>query len=165
MSTNDVPGSNPSNGDSLSVGCWAEHKDGSLIFVNGAEGKTVVYSVFDFSRTPVLEYRDAMATKDFKKHYSWPGKSGEKWTWHDKTPFPWEKVIKDFPSGTRIASANDLVSAAQRVAENRGLSTPKPVRPELYSHMVEQVDQQEKAKNKARRLVKKLQEAIGKLAI
>lgn len=38
MSTNDVPGANPVNKDILAAGCWAEHADGSLLFVKGNEG-------------------------------------------------------------------------------------------------------------------------------
>lgn len=49
MSTNDVPGANPKNADVLAMGCWAEHEDGSLIFVESVEGGTVVYSIFDIA--------------------------------------------------------------------------------------------------------------------
>ena len=58
MSTNDVPGADPRNSDELATGCWAEHEDGSLIFVESTEVNRVIYSVFDMSRTPPLEYRD-----------------------------------------------------------------------------------------------------------
>lgn len=33
MATYDSPGSNPANNDKLSRGNWAEHADGSLIYV------------------------------------------------------------------------------------------------------------------------------------
>lgn len=50
MSTNDVPGANPVNGDKLGMGCWAEHQDGSMILVEGTEGNRVIYSIFDMAR-------------------------------------------------------------------------------------------------------------------
>ena len=49
MSTNDVPGANPANRDELAMGAWAEHADGSLIFVESTEGGTCIYEVFDLS--------------------------------------------------------------------------------------------------------------------
>ena len=54
MSTTDVPGANPANRDELGVGSWAEHADGSLIFVESTEGDRVVYSMFDVSAEPVM---------------------------------------------------------------------------------------------------------------
>lgn len=121
MSTNDVPGANPTNGDSLRMGCWAEHEDKSMIFVESTELDRVVYSLFDVSRDPPLEFRDAMAEDEFKKTFSWPNKTGEKWTWHDKTPFPWDRIMRDFPAGTRVASASAMSTAAARIAESLGL--------------------------------------------
>jgi hypothetical protein len=131
MATNDVPGANPVNNDELHVGCWAEHEDGSLIFIDGAEGGTVVFSMFDMSSDPLFEYRDSMARVTFEKTFSWDPsdpyyktKTGakakqEKWTWHDKTSFPWDKVIKaGAKSGPKIAHASHVKTAAQRMAEN-----------------------------------------------
>jgi hypothetical protein len=132
MSTNDVPGAKAINGDQLHVGCWAEHDDGSLIFVEGTEGVDVVYSLFDMSHNPILEYRDMMPRVSFERTYSWDpkdpyykdrkgGKSKqEKWTWHDKTPFPWkDRIIKNGgQDGLRYASVHDQLSAAARVAKS-----------------------------------------------
>jgi len=121
MSTYDVPGSNPSNNDELSLGCWAEHDDGSLIFVESTEGNRVVYSIFDMSKTPIIEYRDAMAESTFKKQFSWNknNKKQDKWLWHDKSAFPWDRVIKKgAQDGLRHASAADTLTAAERVAES-----------------------------------------------
>jgi len=121
MSTHDVPGYNPVNNDKLAMGCWAEHKDGSLILVEGTEGDRVIYSMFDTTQAPIMEYRDAMPESVFKKAFSW--KSGdsinnEKWTWHDKTPFDWNRVIKaGGKPGLRYAIVDDQISAAMRVAE------------------------------------------------
>ena len=121
MSTNDVPGANPSNGDSLGVGCWAEHKDGSLILVEGTEAGRVIYSVFDMSRKPPIEYRDAMPRASFDKTFSRNlGGNKDSWVWHDKSAFPWDKIIKsDAKDGTKAASADDVLNAAQEIIESR----------------------------------------------
>ncbi len=120
MSTNDVPGANPKNGDQLAMGCWAEHEDGSLIFVESTEGARVVYSIFDMAFDPPVEYRDAMPESGFKTTFSWKGKKGDiKWTWHDKTPFDWSRIIKQgAKDGVRFSAAEHLMSAARRVAES-----------------------------------------------
>lgn len=120
MSTNDVPGANPVNGDSLHVGCWAEHADGSLIFVEGAEGNSVVFSMFKM-KEPLLEYRDRMPDVNFKDLFTWkPGASGTKgvkWTWHDKTPFPWDRIIqKGVTDGPRLPSAHAQMTVAEQIA-------------------------------------------------
>jgi len=124
MSTNDVPGAKAVNADVLSLGCWAEHEDGSLIFVASTEGGRIIYSLFDISKTPILEYRDAMTDKGFKDQFSWKPSdpASVKWTWHDKTPFPWDRVIEaGAEDGVRIASAIETLSAAARVAEDLSL--------------------------------------------
>ena len=141
MSTNDVPGYKDENNDELAMGSWAEHDDGSLILVESTEGDRVVYSVFDMSTTPITEYRDAMPTKDFEKQFSWDPKSkkGIKWTWHDKTAFPWDRIIKNgAKDGLRHASAEDLLTAAERVAKSRKLRG-QPFDEEAHAHKVEQV--------------------------
>jgi len=125
MSTNDVPGANLSNGDVLATGAWAEHEDGSLIFVEGTEGGRVIYSMFDVGSGSPIEYRDAMTEINFKKAFSWSIKTsiaGIKWTWHDKTPFPWNRIIKvGFSDGPRFSSADHVMTAAARVAESLNL--------------------------------------------
>ena len=136
MSTNDVPGACPEHRDKLAMGCWAEHEDGSLLFVESTEGGRVIYSIFDMSGksktppTPIVEFRDAMPQKGFEQLFSYTPnkKKGKKpvgdviWTWHDKTPFPWERIIEEgSKDGVRYASADDQISAAQRVAQARNL--------------------------------------------
>jgi len=141
MSTNDVPGANPANRDVLAMGCWAEHEDGSLMFVESTEAGRVIYSMFDMAKTPPVEYRDAIPEDTFKKNFSWvPAVSskstgpvaGVKWTWHDKTPFPWDRVIKaGAMDGTRDAFAEHTMSAAERVAESlklRGSAVARDLR-------------------------------------
>lgn len=127
MSTNDVPGANPAHGDTLAMGCWAETKDGSLLVVASTEGKHVVYSMFDTSRKPIVEYRDKMKRKEFERQFSYTAAGAKpvadvKWTWHDKTPFDWDRVIKQGAlDGVRYASASDQLSAAERVAQDLSL--------------------------------------------
>ncbi len=134
MSTADVPGSKASNNDKLAMGCWAEHDDGSMIFVESTEGDRVIYSVFDMAKAPIVEYRDAMPTAGFNTQFSYGTKSKEKWTWHDKTPFPWDKVIKaGARDGQRFASAEDQLNAAERVAESLRLKG-QPLQAELIKH-------------------------------
>lgn len=117
MSTNDVPGANPANGDELKMGCWAEHGDGSMIFIEGTEGGYVIYSVFDMEPDTPIEYRDRMAEKSFKNQFTKKG-----WTWHDKKPFPWDRVInKGAKPGPRHPSAEQQLNAAQQVAKSRDL--------------------------------------------
>ena len=129
MSTNDVPGYKAANNDVLAMGCWAEHEDGSLIFVESVENYRVIYSIFDMAKAPIVEYRDAMPETDFNAAFSWQSESKVskkargvnqiKWTWHDKTRFPWERVIKDgAKDGMRFACAADLRNAAERVADS-----------------------------------------------
>ena len=118
MSTNDVPGAKPENRDVLAMGCWAEADDGSLIFVESVEAGKVVYSIFDMAQDPPIEYRDAMANGAFRSVFSWPTDTGDKWTWHDKTPFPWDRVMEDFKPAFRPASALATMTAAQRVAQS-----------------------------------------------
>lgn len=121
MSTCDVPGANPANGDSLGCGCWAEHKDGSLLLVEGSENNRVIYSVFDMSRKPPVEYRDAMPRVNFEKQFSRNlGGNADSWIWHDKSPFPWDRIIKaDVKDGTKAASAKDVLNAAQQIIESQ----------------------------------------------
>ena len=158
MSTNDVPGANNLNNDKLSIGCWAEHKDGSLIFVQSTEGGRVIYMMFDTFTDPITEYRDAMPTKGFKSSFSWnSGKSKVKWTWHDKTPFPWDRVIKDGArDGLHYASAADTLRVAQKVADSLKLKKKK-FKKEKYEHMV---DKEVPLRN---RIINKVQNAINKL--
>lgn len=124
MSTSDVPGFNPDNADTLAMGAWAQHDDGSLILVESNEANRVIYSVFDMSRDPPMEYRDSMPETSFKTTYSFDAANrkplNEKWTWHDKTPFPWDRIIKSgIPDGSRMPSAEHVLNAAERIAANR----------------------------------------------
>lgn len=128
MSTNDVPGANPTNSDKLGAGCWAEHDDGSLLFVKGSEGGQVIYELYDVAQNPPVSYQDAMRESSFKDAFSYPpvGKSAEKWTWHDKTPFPWSRVMKMIDKPRPVAAdVHDMLSAASRVAESLRLRAHK----------------------------------------
>jgi len=127
------------------MGCWAEHEDGSLIFVESVEAGTVVYSIFDITAVPVVEYRDAMPEKGFQKRFSWRGK-GDVWTWHDKSPFPWERVMESFPPGTRHASAVATMSAAARVARSLNLRA-EPLRERAITVPGEAVGMMQRIRN------------------
>lgn len=128
MATDDVPGANAENDDHLHMGCWAEADQGkSLIFVKSTEDDRVIYDVFDLTHEPIVQWPDAMAIDDFKKHFTYDPKqlnqralSSIRWTWHDKTPFPWSKVIKQ---GARdvasYADVEDQLKEADKVRESR----------------------------------------------
>jgi hypothetical protein len=118
MSTNDVPGAKAANNDQLAMGCWAEHEDGSLVFVASTENDEVVYSMFDLSKSPAQEFRDKMPLKGFESYFTYNGKN-TKWTWHDKTPFPWDKIIKHGITDGVLPSSNihDQVAGAHSVAK------------------------------------------------
>lgn len=150
MSTNDVPGHKPENRDVLAMGSWAEHEDGSLIFVEAVEGGRVVYSMFDLDKE--VEYRDAMPEAGFKEAFSWdPGEAEDKprpvkkrwgkkpkdapddipnvrWTWHDKTPMPWDRVFAKFDEGPRDLSADHTMTRAEAIARHLDLQGQK-IRP------------------------------------
>lgn len=120
MSTNDVPGFNSANNDTLAMGAWAEHADGSMIFVESTEGGRVIYCMFDLAKN--LQYRDATPEPSFKKTFSWDPKNPKstKWTWHDKTPFPWDKVIgSGFQDGQDKPSADAAIKVADDIKASR----------------------------------------------
>lgn len=161
MSTNDVPGHKPENRDQLAMGCWAEHDDGSMIFVDSTEGGRVIYTIFDMDKVPIVEYRDAMAEGAFKKAFSWkPGdKKSEKWTWHDKTPFPWDRIIKvGGKDGMKFASAEAQLTAAERVRRSREIHHGRAVDvEEIKSTRVDRIGK------KAKEILRRLQDAINEL--
>ena len=141
MSTNDVPGARSANADELAMGCWAEHEDGSMIFVESVEGGRVIYSIFDLEKDPPMEYRDAMPERGFKQHFSWDPQDpdSEKWTWHDKTPFPWDRIIDSgIGGGQKYPTAQHQLTAAQRVADDIG-ARGKPVDPDNFRHLVDKL--------------------------
>lgn len=122
MSTMDAPGYGTAISDTLALGCWAEHKDGSLIFVASVENHRVIFEIFDLSAGRVIEYRDAMSEVDFKSKFSVssPDKIIGPWTWHNRTAFPWDKVIAaGSPAGTRLASAQDVLDHAAEIHASR----------------------------------------------
>lgn len=172
MSTNDVPGAVASNHDELGIGCWAEHSDGSLIFVESTENGRVIYSVFDMSDDDdIVEYRDSMKETAFKKHFTWQADADDedddddddlakiKWTWHDKTPFPWDRVIAEgAKDGPRYTHADKQLSAAAKVARSRELHGV-PLDAASKSHLVEKTS----GKKIAKAIMKGIQKAIDKL--
>jgi len=160
MSTQDVPGHGSAKSDTLCMGVWGEHSDGSLLFVESTEGGKVIYSIFDMAQEPIVEYRDAMPEKGFKETFSFGSKISKVdagWVFHDKTPFPWDKVMaaggKD---GMRYASAADQLNAAQRVAESMKLRK-ETFHEDKWAHRVEQVGR------KGRAIIDKIQRAVSEL--
>ena len=133
MSTQCAPGYKGSNSDSandvLFKGCWAEADAESLLFVEDIDEKDniVIFNIFDLSKDPILDYRDSMTIDDFKEEFSYGSKmnkkiKGNKWTWHDKTKFPWKKIIKaGGQDGMRIAEANQVLSLAAQLAAHKHL--------------------------------------------
>lgn len=157
MSTHDVPGAVAEHHDTLAMGCWAEHADGSLIFVESTEDDRVIYSIFDTATKPVTEYRDAMPRGDFEAQFSFSKGAKVTWVWHDKTPFPWNRIIKiGAKDGPRLASAEDVLTAAERVAMSRRLRKGT-FDPKKHEHLVES---QEPAK---RAIIKRIQAALDEL--
>jgi hypothetical protein len=123
--------------------------------------------VFDVSKEPPMEYRDAMPQDGFKKHFSWDPDGSDaddniKWKWHDKTPFPWERIIEEgIPDGVRHACASHLISAAERVSKNREL-----VGGEIDQEKVRDVvDRKGKYGRAAQAIVNGLQNALSELGV
>jgi len=120
MSTNAVPGANPVNKEYLDRGAWAEDKDQtSLVHVIGKEAGSIVFQIYDLSEDPIIFYQDAMIESEFKNFFSVPpvGTSDVVWTWHDKTDFPFDRVMKRFSSkASHHADVKDQLSVAQRIA-------------------------------------------------
>ena len=144
MSTEDVPGHNPANRDRLAMGCWAEHKDGSLVHVESVEGGQVVFLIFQVA-PEVVEYRHAMDEEGFKTQFS-----GDRWIWHDKTPFPWDRVMRRFPPGNKAPSAEAQLSAALRVARSLGAQA-------------QEVREEARVPENALAVMKQLREALNRL--
>lgn len=151
MSIQDVPGANLVNKDVLTVGCWAEHQDGSLIFIKGTENNQIVYELHDTQTKQY--YPDAMRAFDFKTAFSFPptGKSAFKWTWHDKTPFPWARVMQSVGRPVpRHADVRDMLSAAAQVAESLKLRAVK----------LEDEGQGEQLRSKGRNILERFEKAM-----
>lgn len=160
MSTNDVPGANPTHQDVLASGCWAEHQDGSLLFVKGTENQQVVYELYDLAQDPPVYYQDAMRDDAFKASFSYPpvGTSAEKWTWHDKTPFPWNKVMRTFDKPRPVhADVHDTLSAAARVAQSLRLRAQQ-ISEESVGAATDQV------RTKGRSIMERLERAFAAFA-
>lgn len=119
MSTNDCPGARKSNNDELHGGCWAEHPDGSLIIVHSTEGKRVLYDVFEIKEASIREFRGIMAETEFKEEFSYNAKKdkgdgvSERWTWHDKTEFPWDKIME---AGEKMLALQEADPTGKAVA-------------------------------------------------
>jgi len=130
MATHDVPGSNPANQDVLSAGCWAEHDDGSLVYVKGTERDQVVYEIYDVAQDPPVFYQDAMNKDAFESQFSY--NDNIKWLWHDKTPFPWDRVMRTFDKPRpEYADVADQLTAADKVAQSLKLRAQRVEQEEI----------------------------------
>lgn len=160
MATHDVPGANPANADELATGCWAEHEDGSLIFVKSTENDQVVYEIYDMSQDPPVYYNDAMPIAGFERTFSYPptGGSGEKWTWHDKTPFPFDRVMQRVKRPQpQYADPEDTLNAAQRIVQSRLNLRAQRVTEESLRHRTPETA------NRAHAIIDKLATALKEL--
>lgn len=159
MATNDVPGASQANNDQLHVGCWAECDDGSLLYVLGMENGSVVYQMYDVSKPAVVFYQDAMREQAFKQQFSFPpvGSSQIKWTWHDKTSFPWDRVMQAMsrPEPT-FAEVEQTLSAAARVAEVLQLRAQKLSEEDLQRAMPQE-------RKTSRSIIERLRGALEEL--
>lgn len=125
MATNDVPGAKVHNNDKLARGCWAEHEDGSMIYVKDIdENGRVIFDIYELADAdhPTF-YPHALSKKDFEETFSYdPKKIGVanlKWVWHNRTPMPWERVMRIFDTPVpALVNAVDTISAAKRVANS-----------------------------------------------
>jgi hypothetical protein len=124
MATTDCPGYNPANNDKLHAKCWAEHEDGSMIFIKDIdENDRVIYELFDFSDPAhPLAYPHALSMEDFKKTFSSDHKKKKTnitWLWHDRTGFPWDRVMASITRPVPApANVIDTISAAARMADS-----------------------------------------------
>lgn len=160
MSTQDVPGYGNASSDELAMGVWGEHDDGSLLFVESTENGKIIYSIFDMAQEPIVEYRDAMTEKGFKEAFSYSSdksKVDAGWVFHDKTPFPWDKVMKaGGKDGMRYADVVDQLNAAQKVAQSMQLRRQQ-FDTNKWAHLTDQVGK------KGRLIIDKIQRAVNEL--
>lgn len=189
MSTNDVPGANPANGDQLRPGCWAEAPDGRMLLnVEAVNEDRVIFSYFLLNTKPVTSGRFASPRDVFMRKFSFreeekksmwgrgkkkgddstiDDKGNIKWTWHDKTAFPWNRIIEaGLPEGMQYALTEDQITDAMKQLDalrQLGLiqvvDAAKPVDAKDIESMVDQVVSHPAAKE----IVSRLQSAIDKL--
>ena len=119
MATTAVPGAVKANRDRLAAGCWAEHKDGSLILVNDVAAGKVMFEIYDPSGTPGTTVHAQWDEARFKTEFSYPAIGEQDWLWHDKSKFPYDRVLAGKPGDT----------AAGRLIRSKGLANvPAPAR-------------------------------------
>lgn len=157
MATTDVPGANPKNRDALDIGCWAEDdQDTSLLHVVGREHGQVIYQMYDL--TNGMFYQDAMLEQDFKATFSHPptGQSAERWTWHDKTTFPWDRVMKRIDRPVpQHADVMDQLTAAAHVAERLNIEGRRLDDDEVTPHV-------EQRRRRGYAIMDRIADAIGR---
>ena len=174
MSTNDVPGAKSHNNDELAMGCWAEHKDGSMIFIKGVENKNVIFDMYDLDVDPPLCYSTSMFQDAFEEKFSWKpdDDNGIRWTWHDKTPMPWQRVMKSVRDGQMYADAQDQLNAASKLAKSMDLKGTKLTEDEIsklvnkmrrHHRDMEELKQTIQTRKTPRTILQRIQGAISEL--
>lgn len=127
MSTTDCPGYGSASFDKLMRGCWAEHEDGSLIYIKDIdENDRVIFELYELKdKVYPVYYQHALAKKDFEKTFSFDPKKKKNdkinliWSWHNRTPFPWDKVMKYVDRPVPVAAnVEDQVSAVAKVVDS-----------------------------------------------
>lgn len=159
MGTTAVPGAAKRNMDKLSEGCWGEADDGSLILVVGHETGSVVFDLYDLDQQPPMFFRSSLIEKEFKEAFSVPpiGKSLDTWTWHDKTTFPWNRVMKRFSDITpHYADVEDQLSIAQRIAQRLGVKGKKVAKEDITPNI-------EQKRSRGLAVAEAIGEAIAKI--
>lgn len=160
MSTNAVPGANPKNRDYLERGAWAEDKDQtSLVHVIGREDGSIVFQIYDLSEDPIIFYQNALIESEFKTFFSVPpvGTSDVTWTWHDKTDFPFDRVMKRFSSKASYhADVKDQLSVAQRIAAALHIKGKRLTKEDVSAQV-------EREHNRGMAIIDVVTEALGKI--
>jgi hypothetical protein len=175
MTTTDTPGSNPANHDKLEVGNWAEHEDGSLVFVLGFdENDSVIFNVYDLQDKAVPTYYTmALPLDEFHENFSFNPKVSTKkskktvtdkvkWLWHDKSPMPWKRVMRYIDRPTpRPVNVSDQLTAATRIADSLDQHFQKVLTREHIEAMTG--EERRDAGNPAKTIMQRLKNAMNEL--
>ena len=168
MATYVVPGADPKNYDKLAVGCWAEHDDGSLIYVKEiTPSHFVVFDVYDPSDgSPTILYTDRMPLERFNVSFSFELKRSSesqiKWLWHDKTPFPWDRVLNGLHRPHNADKIqNTPPSAAARISSALKLSLAGILTPSYLKTLREGSDSDNPGISQT--IFSRIKNAIGRL--
>lgn len=93
------------------VGCWAEHRDGSMAVVEALLNGQVHYLVIDRTGRAIIERWGRIPLARFRRECAPGGLLADGWAWHD-SPFPAERAYKPLRDPRRPSD-----TAAGRVAD------------------------------------------------